>query len=286
MRRLLGGAALGMLLAVSVTGCGPKAGATGAAPSSPEAKPFVPEVDACHLVAEPVGYRSSYAPVDCAKTHRAETIHVGTFTGPDAARVTPPPAGSPELRAAFRVCDAEATKFVGADWRGGLMSVKVVTPGPQDWTAGSHWYRCDLYVLPSLDGGSARHHPDDQATERTGSLRGEFTRPSPLAYGCYNEDRYEDLQPVSCTKPHRIEYVGIWTAPDGTYAAADRDPKPVHGHCRDVIATAIKGAAKAKLPQGGTMFRMPSPEAWERGDRGIRCFYWSDDRDMTRSLKS
>jgi hypothetical protein len=163
----------------------------------------------------------------------------------------------------------------------------VVTPAPQDWTVGNHWYRCDLYALPSLDGGSARNHPDDQAAERTGSLRGVLTTPSPLAYGCFNEDKDGDLWPVSCTKPHRFEYVGIWTALDGKYEAVDRDPKSIFGHCRDVIAAFAKGTANKKLArEAGTTYRLPSPEAWERGDRGIRCFYWADERDIPPSLKA
>jgi hypothetical protein len=35
----------------------------------------------------------------------------------------------------------------------------------------------------------------------------------------------------------------------------------------------------------GTTFRPPSAEGWQRGDRGVRCFLWSSDKDLTRSLK-
>jgi hypothetical protein len=199
MRRSFGGPAAGVLMAALLAGCGPTAGADGAKTKnpSPEAKPFTPESGACHPVAEPAGYRTSYAPV------------------------------------------------------------------------------------------GSRQHPDDQAAERTGSLRGELTHPSPRAHGCFNEDQYEILAPVACTKPHRFEYVGNWTAPDGKYETVDRDQNPVHGHCRDVVAAYTKGTSSAKLARGaGTTYRLPSPEAWERGDRGVRCFYWSDDRDLTRSLKA
>jgi hypothetical protein len=275
MRRLLGGGTAGVLLAALLAGCG-AAGNT----SSLQAIPFVPKAGVCHPVADRVGYRDSYAPVDCAKPHRLETVFVGTFTGPDAARVTPPPSDSSEIRAAFRVCDAEATKFVGADWRGGLLGVQVVNPSTEDWADGSRWYRCDLLTALSLE-------DELTATERTGSLRGEFTHPSPLAHGCFNADKDNYLSPVSCTRPHRYEYVGIWTAPEGTYLAAERDPKPIFGHCRDVIAAYTKGTAYAKSARNsGTTFRLPSGDAWALGDHGIRCFYWSDERDMTRSLKA
>jgi hypothetical protein len=161
------------------------------------------------------------------------------------------------------VCDAEATKFLGADWRGGLLGLQVVNPSTEDWADGNRWYRCDLFAAFSVEASAAIEH--------TGSLRGEFTHASPLAYGCFNEDKENNLAPLACTKPHRFEYVGTWTAPNGTYDAVDRDPNPIHGHCRDVIVTT---------------FRLPSPAAWALGDHAIRCFYWSDERVMTRSLKA
>ncbi|MER5702318.1 septum formation family protein [Micromonospora sp. NPDC002296] len=290
MRRRPWSVALGLLLATVLTGCDTAGNAdshpAGGESPAPTAKPFVPEAGACHPAVETVGYRALYTTVDCAKTHRTETVHVGAFTGVDADRVTPPPPGSTELRAAFEVCDTRTTAFVGADWRGGLMSVQVVVPEPKDWTDGSRWYRCDVFTLPALDGNTAREHPDDRAVERDGTLRGVLNRPSPLAHGCFTEDEYENLLPAPCTKPHRFEYVGVWAAPDGKHEAADRDSKLIHRRCRSVVAAYTRGTPNAKLAQGaGTTYRLPSPEAWERGDRGIRCFYWSDDRDMTRSLK-
>ncbi|MFG1954510.1 septum formation family protein [Micromonospora sp. NPDC048830] len=90
----------------------------------------------------------------------------------------------------------------------------------------------------------------------------------------------------ACTRPHRFEYVGVWTAPYGTYEEVDRSSDTVHRHCREVVAAYTKGTPNAGLARGaGTTYRLPSPEAWARGDRGIRCFHWSDDRVRTRSLK-
>ncbi|WP_320065750.1 septum formation family protein [Micromonospora sp. RTGN7] len=286
MRYRLGSAALGLLLATVLAGCD-TAGSTDSAPAegkspAPTAGPFVPEAGVCHPAVETVGYRSSYTTVDCAKTHFTETVHVGVFTGADADRFNSPPPGTREARAAFHVCDTQATAFVGADWRGGLMSVQVVVPEPKDWTGGSRWYRCDLFTLAPIDSDTAADH----AVERAGTLRGGLSRPSPLAHGCFTDDKYENLLPAPCTKRHRFEYVGVWTAPDGAYKTADRDADVVHMHCRSVVTAYTKGTPSAKSAQGtGTTYRLPSPKAWERGDRGIRCFYWSGDRDMTRSLK-
>jgi hypothetical protein len=147
-------------------------------------------------MSEPTSYLTSYAPLDCEKPHRIETVHVGLFSGDQANRFSPPPLGSPTMRSAFADCDAKAKQFVGADWRGGRLSVRVVPPGPQGWAGGNRWYRCDMFELDALDGGTSRAHPNDHAIERTGSLRNVLTHPSPLAYGCFTEDRWGNLMPA------------------------------------------------------------------------------------------
>ena len=35
----------------------------------------------------------------------------------------------------------------------------------------------------------------------------------------------------------------------------------------------------------GPIFYPPSQREWEEGDRGVRCFLWSDDRKLTRSMR-
>ncbi|GGL97887.1 MULTISPECIES: septum formation family protein [Micromonospora] len=295
MRRRIGGTALGLLVGVLLTGCGAadgaaddavRAGAAAGSPTPGDAAPFVPEAGVCHPEVETIGYRALYTVVDCAKVHKTETVHVGAFTGEDAERRTTPAVGSDPMREAFDACDAKVRTFVGGDWRDGLLTVQVVVPEPKEWEAGSRWYRCDVFALPAVDGNTARKNPDDRPVERDGSLRGILTRSSPLAHGCFTGGEDEWLAPVSCSKPHRFEYVGVWTAPDGPYEQADRDPDAVHDRCGAVVVKYTRGTPNAKLTRAsGTTFRLPSPQAWERGDRGIRCFHWSADRDRTRSLK-
>lgn len=282
--------ATGVLVGALLTGCGTIAGTDGDLTDDwrgfPDAKPFTPHAGVCHLSAEPTGYLSSYAPLDCEQVHRVETVHVGVFSGADADRISPPPLGSPAMRGAFAECDVKVKQFVGADWRGGRLTVQVVPPSPQGWAGGGRWYRCDMFELDALDGGTARDHPNDHAIERTGTLRDVLTRPTPLAYSCFNEDRWGYLRPVACDKPHRFEYVGILTVPDASYARFETDPNRIHQGCLSVIAAYVNVPDDAKMRyRTGTTFRPPSEEAWERGDRGVRCFLWSSDRDLTRSLK-
>ncbi|HEX8631801.1 MAG TPA: septum formation family protein [Catenuloplanes sp.] len=290
MRRLLAVAISGMLAAALLTGCGGRpAGVDGdltddwSAPAAP--KSFVPQVDVCHPTAEQISYLSSYHPVDCAGGHGAETVHVGSFTGPDAERTSPPPAGSPALRSAFGECDARAQRFVGGDWRGGQLSVVVVSPSPQGWTGGSRWYRCDLVQSASLEVWTVQ--TGVQWLKRTGSLRGALAKPSPLAYTCFNEASVGGgFQPVGCGQPHRYEYAGIWTSPDMPFEKIDLKGDSIHGRCRAVIARYVKVPASVDMRfRTGTAFRTPSEEAWGRGDRGIRCFLYSDNRELTRSLR-
>ncbi|WP_434741127.1 septum formation family protein [Micromonospora sp. SH-82] len=291
MRRHLRNATRAVLVAALLTGCGSAtddaADAQADPDQSPAAEPFLPKAGVCHRTVESVGYRALYAEVDCAKIHQAETVYVGAFTGEDAARLAPPPPRSDPMRAAFDRCDTRVTSFVGGEWRGALISIQVVVPEPSEWTAGGRWYRCDVFALTALDGNTARKSPDDRAVEREGSLRAVLTKPSPLAFGCYTVDEYDDLTPVACTKRHRVEYVGIWTAPDGPYENSADDEDKIFDKCADVVADYVKGTPNAKLVTRGLGMttRFPSPEAWERGDRGVRCFHWAD-RDRTRSLKN
>jgi hypothetical protein len=286
----LGALAATVLATTVLAGCGTPAGVdanlTDDWASITEPTPFLPRAGVCHLTSDRTGHLTSYTPLDCGKVHRAETVHIGTFSGTAANQSARPAAGSPAMRGAFTNCDTQTTRFLGAEWRGARLSIEVVPPSPQGWTGGSRWYRCDVIELDVLDGGTVRIRPDNHAIERTGSLRDALTKPSPLAYRCFTQDRWQNLIPIACTKRHRHEYAGVWTAPDTTYAEFEKQTDRTYHHCRSVIA------AYVRIPDDGTMkyrtgttFRPPSAEGWQRGDRGVRCFLWSSDKDLTRSLK-
>jgi hypothetical protein len=244
-------------------------------------------VGACYLAVTAVGYPATDRAVDCARSHDTETVFVGTFAGPFAAAAAPPPRGSRAVHAAFKVCDTATRRFVGGDWRGGRLSVQVVVPAPQTWTGGGRWYRCDVFEVPNMEGVSYRGQAVDAATSRTGSLRAALTRRLPLSFTCLTatEEIYQLSDPVPCTKPHQYEYVGAWTAPDLTYEDLAGQSERLYRRCRAVIG-AFLGLPKAEraLPRTGVSYREPSANAWALGDRGVRCFIWTE-RPLTRSLR-
>ncbi|MFG3700108.1 septum formation family protein [Micromonospora sp. NPDC047620] len=283
MRRWLGVTFSAALVAGVLSGCGTPPGTDGDLTDDwrpvAEARQFVPQAGECHVIAEATAYLTSHQPVDCAKPHLVETFHIGTFTGEIAARPIPPRVGSAAMRVAFADCDARAKTFVGGEWRGARLSVQVAPASPPGWAGGSRWYRCDLFEVPAMNDGY------DGTANRSGSLRGVLKVPNPLAYGCGEEDGWGRMRAVACSKPHRFEYAGIWTAPDGRYDDATKDEDAIHAKCRTVIARYAKVPVDGLLRyRTGTTYRFPSEEAWARGDRGVRCWFWSGGRKLTRSI--
>lgn len=290
MRRWWAVATTGVLVAALLTGCGgPAAGTDGDLTdewgSPPAPTSFTPQAGTCHRRSELTGSLATYAPVDCAKAHRVETVHVGTFTGASAGQPATPKPGNSALRSAFADCDARARQFVGGDWRGGRLSVRLVPPSPPGWMGGNRWYRCDLFQTTELEGSILLG--GDPAIERIGSLRAALAKPGPLAETCSDYSKYGDRYhvPVPCGKPHRFEYAGTWTSPEKAYAMLERDVDGIHSRCRSVIARYVNVFAPDLL-RLGTMYRVPSEEEWSHGDRGIRCFLYSANRQLTRSLKN
>ncbi|NES16822.1 MULTISPECIES: septum formation family protein [Micromonospora] len=291
MRRCRTVGAAAALITLALAGCGTPDGLDGDLTDDwrtvGAVVQFTPKAGDCHLIADPTSYLSSYQPVDCARAHLVETFHLGTFTGSLAARPTPPKVGSAVLRPAFGECDAKATAFVGGDWRGARLTVQVVPPSPTGWRGGARWFRCDLYELNAVDGDPRyAHGQSDIATQHSGSLRGALAGASPLAYGCLTTTSWGSFLQTSCRKSHQYEYVGTWRAPDGRFEDADRDSGSLHARCRTLVARYAKVPVDRALPyRTGTAFRLPSEEAWARGDRGIRCFYWSSGKSVTRSIR-
>jgi hypothetical protein len=286
MRRQWGAALAAALITTVLAGCGTPAGTDGDLSddwrSMPPAQQFTARAGDCHVSAGSNSFLVTYTPVDCAKTHLVETFHIGTFTGESAARPVPPKAGSAGMRAAFADCDKQAKEFVGGDWRGAWISVEVTPTSPAGWTGGSRWYRCDIFELAQVGGALS---DSSGPIQRAGSLRDAVKSRSALTYGCMNQDEWGRLRPVGCTTAHQYEYAGVWTAPDRSYEAATKDNNSTHAACRKVIGRYAKVPIDGNLHyRTGSSYRFPSQEAWDGGDHGVRCYYWSSGRKITRSI--
>ncbi|MEH1013363.1 septum formation family protein [Micromonospora sp. CPCC 206060] len=286
MRRWLTAVALGGTVALALTGCANPAGVDGELTDDwamvSEAKSFVPDAGVCLPSGDNPGLFSSYNPLDCAENHQIEVVHVGTLTGANAERTSPPPEDSPAAREAFAECDRAASTAVGAEWRGGRLSLNVGFPPPAGWAGGARWFRCDLAEITSLD--------DRSMVMRKGSLTGALKDGSALAHTCFSPkisgDDVEEMRPVSCTSKHRAEFAGTYTAPDTSYDAFVRNSEAIHKSCRKVIASFAKVPNDSRLVyRTGSIFYPPQEEAWDKGDRGVQCFVWVSNRDLTGSVK-
>jgi hypothetical protein len=245
-----------------------------------EPKIFTPSSEECHSSFNDVAYLAAYRPVDCIKAHQVETVHVGTFTGAAGNRKTPPPAGSPEARAAYAECAAKAAAYLGADLHTARLWLGAAMPSPAAWAGGARWFRCDLGEVDGLDDGDLVSHE--------GSLKGALKAASPLSLGCYNpklaNGDVQEMVPIDCAKAHHSEFVGTYLAPNVTWDAFQKDTK-AGAKCYDLVAKYVGVSRSTVKYRSGWIAYYPSEQDWSAGDRAVRCFLWRSDKTFKRSLK-
>ncbi|MGC4893502.1 septum formation family protein [Micromonospora sp. DT31] len=285
MRRWLHALALAGAAAVLLTGCVQVHRDEGDLVDDWAALPaprlFVPAADACLPRLTGVVPAATYETVDCAGSHLAETVHVGTFTGPVALGARPEP-GSPALRDARVECDKRTREMIGGDWHAARLTLTIALPPATAWAAGARWFRCDLAETDSID--------NTRPVNRVGSLRGALVGDSTLLHRCFDPKligkNLNYMAPVLCTEPHRAEFVGVYTERDMSWVEFTEGASGTHRRCMTLIAAFADVPDNAELPyRAGSIFYPPSRREWEEGDRGVRCFLWSDDRKLTRSVR-
>jgi hypothetical protein len=181
---------------------------------------------------------------------------------------------------AYADCADRAAGFLSGPWRGARITVRVVWPSRAAWAGGARWYRCDV-AQADLDGGSH--------AARTGSLAGALRGSSTLRLRCFDptvdDTAVRTMTPVPCGKPHAAEYAGLWTAPDVPYPEQVRDAERSAAGCRSAIAryTGVPDDDNVQYRTGWISFN-PTRVEWQQGERRVRCFLWSSDRKLTRSL--
>ncbi|WBB81349.1 septum formation family protein [Micromonospora sp. WMMD882] len=254
-------------------------------PALPVARPFVPASGVCLPRSVTVVPAATYETVDCARPHLAETIHVGAVTDGDRPASGPddrPTSGSAALRSARADCDQRARDMLGGDWRTARLTLQIALPTTVGWAAGARWYRCDLSEVDSLE--------NTRPVVRVGSLRGALLGDSPLSHRCFDPKLIAGdlnyMAPVLCSQPHRAEFVGVYQEQEMSWARFASAADAVHRRCMAMIAEYAEVPNNSDLPyRAGSIFYPPSRHEWEEGDRGIRCFLWSDDRKLTRSMR-
>jgi Septum formation len=285
MRRWLVALALAGAATMAMSGCAPQHQPDGDLaddwPDLPAPGMFVPATDACLPRITAVVQAGTYDTVDCARSHLAEAIHVGTFTGDAAAGPRPEP-GSPALRPARAECDQRAREVLGGDWHSARLTMNIALPSVPAWNGGARWFRCDLSETDSID--------NTRPVNRVGSLRGAMVGDNPLVHRCFDPkligNNLNYMAPVLCTEPHRAEFVGVYMERDMSWAQFTKASPRVHRHCMALIAVFANVPNNSDLPyRAGSIFYPPSQREWEEGDRGVRCFLWSDDRKLTRSMR-
>jgi len=288
-RKLWGAAALAAVCGFALAGCGGNppgvdGNLTNNWPAMPEAKIPVPADHACYDVhtENPADVTKLPAPVECTVLHSFETIHVGTFSGDDASRDTPPPVGGPARRKAYEECAASAKTFLGDDWRTGRLEVVVATPIALHWEAGARWFRCDAVEYKDLD--------NYEIVSRSASLKDALTGERQVGLACFNVtqkgDAIDTMAPVGCTASHNAEFAGIFEAPDTPYVADDKARRDMHSAgCRGVVASfaGVPNDGNVQYRTGFISGPFGKPD-WEQGNRGVRCYIWPG-KSLSSSLK-
>lgn len=283
---LVGVGLVGALLA----GCAPPDGIDGnltdAWPALSEPTSWLPEAGTCHENEyRPGGPLFEYFPVDCQQPHRTETVHVGEFTGETADRVTPPPEGSAQWRAAYAECDEAAAGYLGADFRHGRLWLGVTLPSVAGWEGGGRWFRCDV-IGADLE--------ENTFGNREGSLAGALETEPDLLLRCFESAETDDgesidrMAPAACDEPHDTEFVGTWPAPDVPYLDADNPDEraQVHRGCRQQVAEYADVPVDGNLVfRTGTIATWMDEEEWDNGNRAFRCYLYLADAELTESLE-
>lgn len=283
MRRWLTVVGLVVVSAVALAGCSKPAGTDGNLvddwPALGEPKLFIPTANVCYQSKPADNWNSTATDsVACTASHIVETVFVGTFTGDAANRTTPPPTGGPEQRAAYTTCGQKVNDFLGADWHTGLAMVNLVEPDDAAWKGGARWFRCDV-----MNTAGYSHNGQEVSWSLKDGLRGSRS----LADRCFDatdtsNHQLTDRAPVDCSKPHRGEFAGLYTAPAGNYPGDKDKGDPGETGCEKVVAKYV-GSGWGRRSDLGWFWVYYGADQWNLGDRTIRCYAVAFNGERTRT---
>jgi Septum formation len=254
----------------------------------PQLVPANPAVGDCYTVLGSDLLASEQVP--CSEHHRVEVAYIGTFTGSAAALVSPPTANSAEMRDAYAKCARPTAMYIGGDWHEALTELELLIPDVYAWHRGDRWFRCELLGMPSLD------YAQLGGTDM--SFRGALAKPTALSVRCITwlgrPDSASNFEPVPCASPHRGEYVGVYTAPDGPWPATVEQLKAIAAHgCEALVARFVGFPSWQEMnnPAIGYFELGFQERRWDMGDRSVRCYAAAYTKDGTfigsvKSIKS
>lgn len=201
----------------------------------------------------------------CASPHYTETAYVGQLTGAE------PVVPDSDAKQAYATCMDEAATYLGAaDYHTERVYLAMILPTPTDWASGAHWFRCDLSTVD----------PSGDYQRFSASVHGDATGSRAQAQGCdqmTDDGKHVIVTDVAvvCAAGHNTEFAGLTTTTlQGAYdetalnQAGDDD-------CEGVIAKYL-GLSGGKVTNTaiGWVWGRPSKDAWNLGDRTLKC--WAD----------
>ncbi len=271
-------AATALALTLLVSGCANPPGTDGDLanewPSIADPVGWTPEVSCQNYFGTSlILSRVRYTPVDCGADHSYEIFHVGQITGAEADLANPPDTGSVTYRKAWSECDTQASSFLGGPWRERKVWLSLSFPAYAPWVSGAKWFTCSMSRIGDLGA---------DALAATGSLKGAFAE-AQLQHSCFQVPEEGRGEAKSCTEPHNAEFVGVadWNL---DLAAMDKEwdgnTAKLHAPCRTLINTFVGASVNS-----GTWLKKPSDSDWEAGDRSMRCFLYTGDISLKRSMK-
>jgi hypothetical protein len=249
--------ALGLVLALSLSGCGgdkdekKKSGDKPSSSSSssgnaPAADPGygAPKVGQCHKMTA----AQSLASVDTSKKVKCNDVHtsVVAYVGYLPKPVTPATPVARRTALGKKVCQPAYQKVVGgtlADRATSILTWTLFTPDQSQLERGARWVRCDVVA-------------------RSGTRLVPLP-PSPmLAAGVPEQVRICQSDAgldVSCAQPHAFRVEAVYRAEGSTYPNASTYTKVARARCRQLVHAY------------GGYWQPPSQAGWAAGDRFIRC---------------
>jgi hypothetical protein len=248
--------ALGLALALSLSGCGgkddkkpsdkPSSSRSSSAGGEPAPDPGygAPKVGQCHKMTA----AQSFASVDRSKTVKCSELHtsVVTYVGYLPKPVTPATPVAQRRALGKKRCQPAYQRTVGgtlADRATSILTWTLFTPDQSQLEHGARWVRCDVVA-------------------RSGTKLVPLL-PSPmLAAGvpeamriCQSDAGID----VSCSQPHAFRVEAVFRAVGNTYPDTTTYTKVARARCKQLVGSY------------GGFWQPPSQEGWAAGDRFIRC---------------